>query len=160
MSRSSLVGTWCAPLVLQPGRYSQDLISHVDVFLIFPMNMSFFSFLHLKDSKSHTDKCLFEWLIFKKISYVWLFHFHHLTFCWVFMFSLCCAVLCCANSLQLCLTLHDPVDDSPPGSSVHGILQARSLEWVAMPSFRGSSWPRDLNCVSKVSCIGRQALYH
>ena len=44
-----------------------------------------------------------------------------------------------AKSLQLCLTLFDPVDYSPPGSSVHGILQARILEWVAMPSSRGSS---------------------
>ena len=44
-----------------------------------------------------------------------------------------------AQSLQLCLTLCDPMDCSPPGSSVHGIFQARILEWVAMPSFRGSS---------------------
>ena len=41
--------------------------------------------------------------------------------------------------LQLCLTLDDPMDCSPPDSSVHGILQAGMLEWVAMPSFRGSS---------------------
>ena len=40
---------------------------------------------------------------------------------------------------QSCLTLSDPMDCSPPGSSVHGILQARILEWVAMPFFRGSS---------------------
>ena len=40
----------------------------------------------------------------------------------------------CAKSLQLCLTLCDPMDQSPSGSSVHGILQARILEWVAMPS--------------------------
>ena len=38
--------------------------------------------------------------------------------------------------LQSCLTLCDPMDCSPPGSSVHGILQARILKWVAMPSFR------------------------
>ena len=38
-----------------------------------------------------------------------------------------------------------PLDCSPPGSSVHGILQARMLEWAAMPSFRGSSRPRDQN---------------
>ena len=43
---------------------------------------------------------------------------------------------------QLCLTLHDPLDSSLPGSSVHGISQARILEWVAMPSCRGSSQPR------------------
>ena len=45
--------------------------------------------------------------------------------------------------LQLCPTLCEPMDYSPPGSSVHGILQARILEWVAMPSPRGSSQPRD-----------------
>ena len=45
---------------------------------------------------------------------------------------------------------------SLPGSSVQGILQARILEWVAMPSSRGSSWPRDRTCVSYVSCVGRQ----
>ena len=42
-----------------------------------------------------------------------------------------------AKSLQLCPTLCDPMDSSPPGSSVHSILQARLLEWVAMPSSRG-----------------------
>ena len=57
-------------------------------------------------------------------------------------------------------TLCHPMDCSPPGSSVHGILQARILQWVAMPSFRGSSWPRDWTRVSCVSCIGGQILYH
>ena len=52
------------------------------------------------------------------------------------------------------------MDCSLPGSSVHGILQARILEWVAMPSLRGSSWPRDWTCISYISCIGRQVLYH
>ena len=48
-----------------------------------------------------------------------------------------------AESLQLAPTPYDPMDCSPPGSSVHGILQARILEWVAMPSSRGSSRPKD-----------------
>ena len=61
---------------------------------------------------------------------------------------------------QSCLTLCDSMDCSPPGSSVHGILQARILEWVAMPSSRGSSQPRDQSCVSYMSCIGRWVLYH
>ena len=60
---------------------------------------------------------------------------------------------------QLCPTLCKPVVCSPLGSSVHGILQARILEWVAMPSSKGSSWPRDWTCVSSISCIGRQILY-
>ena len=46
-----------------------------------------------------------------------------------------------------------PMDCSPPGSSDHGILRARILEWVAMPSSRGSCWPRNWTHVSCVSCI-------
>ena len=60
---------------------------------------------------------------------------------------------------QSCLTLCDPTDCSPPGSSVPGILQARILEWVAFPFSKGSSQPRDRTWVSRVSCIGRQVLY-
>ena len=48
-----------------------------------------------------------------------------------------------ASLLQSCLTLYDPMDCSPPGSSVHGILHARILEWVAILFSRGSSRPRD-----------------
>ena len=59
-----------------------------------------------------------------------------------------------------CLTLWDPMDCSPPGSSVHGILQARILEWVAMFSSRVSSLLRDQTRISCVSYIGRQVLYH
>ena len=66
----------------------------------------------------------------------------------------------CAKSLQLCLTLCTPMDCSPPGSSVHGILQARVLEWGAVSSSRGSSQPRDQTCSSYISCIGRWVLYH
>ena len=48
-----------------------------------------------------------------------------------------------AKSLQSCLTLCNPMDCSLPGSPVYGISQARILEWVATPSFRGPSQPRD-----------------
>ena len=54
----------------------------------------------------------------------------------------------CAQLLQSCLTLCNLMDCSPPGSSVHGILQARILEWVAMPSSRGSSPTGDQTCIS------------
>ena len=54
----------------------------------------------------------------------------------------------CAKLFPSCLTLCDPMDCSPPGSSVHGILQARILGWVVTPSSRGSSWLRDRTCVS------------
>ena len=63
-------------------------------------------------------------------------------------------------ALSRCLTLRDPMDYSPPGSSVHGILQARILEWADTSSSRGSSPPRDRSRVSRVACSGRKALYH
>ena len=58
------------------------------------------------------------------------------------------------QSLQVCPTLQ-PHGLGPPGSSVHGILQARTLKWAAISSSRGSSRPRDRTRVSYVSCIGR-----
>ena len=72
-------------------------------------------------------------------------------------FMLACML---AKSLQSCLTLCEPMDCSLPESSVHGILQVRILEWVAMPSSRGSSQPRDRSLVSYVSCFGRRVLHH
>ena len=56
-----------------------------------------------------------------------------------------------------CPTLCDPLDSSPPGSSVHGILQARILEWVTVPFSRGSSWP---NSQTHLSLTGRRVLHH
>ena len=66
----------------------------------------------------------------------------------------------CAKSLQSCLTLCYPTDCSPLGSSIYGILLARILEWVALPSSRESSWFRNQSHVSYISCIGKQVLYH
>ena len=57
-------------------------------------------------------------------------------------------------------TLCDPMDCNLTGSSVHGIPQVRLLEWVAMPSSRGSSWPRDQTPISCISGIGRPILSH
>ena len=64
----------------------------------------------------------------------------------------------CAKSLQSYLTLCNPMDPTP-SSSVHGILQARILEWVAVLSPRGSSLPRDQTSISYISCLGRWVLY-
>ena len=50
---------------------------------------------------------------------------------------------CCCLVTKLCLTLCNPMDYSPLGSSVHDILQARILEWVAISFSKGSCWPRD-----------------
>ena len=81
-----------------------------------------------------------------------------------------------AKSLQSCPILFDPMDyrhplhppppshptspSPPPCSSVHGIILARILESVAMPSSKGSSPPKDRTRVDYTSCIGRQILYH
>ena len=59
-----------------------------------------------------------------------------------------------AKSLQSCLTLWDPMDCSPPGSSVRGTLQERILECEAIAFSRGSSLSRDQTCISYTSCTG------
>jgi len=59
--------------------------------------------------------------------------------------------------VQSCSTLCDPMDCSLQGSSLHGVLQAKLLEWVAISFSRWSSWPRDRTCVS---CIGRWILFY
>ena len=74
-----------------------------------------------------------------------------------FTYSLYCA--CVPSRPVVSDSLWPPVDCSPPGFSVHEILQAGVLEWVAMPSSRGSVPPRDWTQVSCVSCIGRRIRY-
>ena len=64
--------------------------------------------------------------------------------------------MCMLSHVMSCPTLCDPMDYSPPGSSVRGIFQARILEWVAMPSSKGSSQPRDQ---TRGSCISDGVLY-
>ena len=72
----------------------------------------------------------------------------------------CVHVRVCAQSLSRVPTLCNPMGWSPPGSSVHEILQARVLEWVAMSSPRGSSRPRDRTQVSVCLLHCRWILYH
>ena len=62
----------------------------------------------------------------------------------------CVYVFVCMLGIQSCLTLYKPMDCGPPVSSVHGILQALILEWVAISFYRGSSQPRDQ---TQVPCI-------
>ena len=75
-------------------------------------------------------------------------------FCWVWPLKTVLSYLVCAV-IHLCLTLCDP-----PGSSVHGIFQARILEWVVISYSRASPQPRDRTHVLCVSCTGRWILYH
>ena len=61
---------------------------------------------------------------------------------------------------QSCPALCNLMDCSLPGTSVHGIFQARVLEWVAISIFRGSSQPRDWSHLCYASCLCRWVLYH
>ena len=61
---------------------------------------------------------------------------------------------------QSCLTLCNPMGCRPSGSSVHGIFQARIVQWVAISYSKGSSQPRDRTHISCISWTGRQILYH
>ena len=67
---------------------------------------------------------------------------------WVSCECLYVCVCVCVFVTQSCLTLWDPTDCNPPGSSVYGILLAKILEWVAIPFSKGSSRPRDWTWVS------------
>ena len=73
------------------------------------------------------------------------------SWCYSSLSSICC---CCLVA-KSCLTRWDPVDSSLPGSSIHGISQARILGWVAISFSKGSSPPRDRICIS---CIGSGSL--
>ena len=64
---------------------------------------------------------------------------------------MCVRVRACAKLLPLCPTPYNSMHCSSPGCSVHGILQARILEWVAIPFSRGSSHPRDRTCISCIA---------
>ena len=82
--------------------------------------------------------------------FFWSFSFTHFRKLSQLFGCLICSAAAAAKSLQSCPTLCDPIDSSPPGSSVPRILQARTLEWVAISFCRGSSQPRDR---TQVSCI-------
>ena len=76
------------------------------------------------------------------------------SYCFRVLAMLLLLLLSCFSHVQLFVT---PCTVTPPGSSVHGILQAIILEWVVIPFSRGSSQPKDQ---TQVSCISRQVLYH
>ena len=65
-------------------------------------------------------------------------------------------IVCACSVARVCQTLYDPLDYSPPGSTIRGIFQARILEWFAISSSRGSCRPRD---GTLISCTGRGTLH-
>ena len=82
------------------------------------------------------------------------------SFLFFFFFHQDLASVCGCSVIQSYLTLCDPMDGNPPGSSVHGISQARILEGVAISFSKGSSQPRDRTRISCISCTDRQIFYH
>ena len=93
-----------------------------------------------------------NYILFSQLLPLWTIHLQY-----VQVVSLCLGLSIGSVHAQSCLTLCDPMDCSLPGPSVHGVFQARMLEWVAISYSRRSSQPRDQG---HVSCIGRQILYH
>ena len=102
-----------------------------------------------------TNICWKDYLFFIELP---LLKINWLQMCGLILEFLVCCVH--AKSIQSCPTLCYPMECSPPGCSLHRILQARILEWVVICSSRESSQPRDQIWVSFVSCIGRWLLYH
>ena len=74
-------------------------------------------------------------------------------FVFLFWSLIVAAAAAAAKSLQSCPTLCDPLDGSPPGSSVHGILQARTLEWVAISSSNTWKWKVKVKSLSRVRLL-------
>ena len=89
--------------------------------------------------------------ISQKADLLWVWCPHLLPMGWYFFFnySLCTAAAA-AKSLQSCPTLCDPIDGSPPGPVIPGILQARTLEWVAISSSNAWKWKVKVKSVSRV----------
>ena len=81
-------------------------------------------------------------------------------FLWFVYYVCMCVCVHAHTHAQSCYTLCNSMNCSLPGSFVHGVFQARILEWVAISSSRWSSWPRNWAHISCVSCIVRQILYH
>ena len=85
-----------------------------------------------------------------------LYHFYLYALGYIFKFLYCLVCVCvcvcvCMLVDQSCPTLCNSMGCSPPGSSVHAVLQARILEWVVIPFSRGSSWPRDQTWISWIA---------
>jgi len=95
----------------------------------------------------------------------WCFHnfftsYTQLNLIHVRSYGICykCVYMYVCSVSQVCPIFCDPMHTSPPYSSIHGILQARIPEWVAISFSKGSSQPRDWSCIYCISFVGRQIL--
>ena len=111
-------------------------------------------FFHIKCNPS--DSILPQ--MFSNYPKRWMtYYFPLIFFIWCHIIKCLFLLFSCA---QLCSTICNPLDCSPPSSSDHGIFQARILEWVAVSFSRGSSQPRDQTCNSCVSCVAGSFFTH
>ena len=104
--------------------------------------------------------CVFLWYFKRQLWFYWLGHIYFFFFgfsfiCNGYLFTMCYVYLV----TQSCPTLCNPLDCSPPGSSVHGILQERILEWIAISSSRGILPTQGLNLSLLCFLYCRQILY-
>ena len=141
-------GTTCSGLNLDPVRFTESKFSAVGsdgtswrLLQVLRMDAkpeihrSIFSFTDTNTQIYYRGASSCRW-------YVWFYKWYK----WIHLISVCVCVLVA----QSCLTLCDPMDCSPPGFSVRGILHERILEWIAIPFARESSQPRDQ---TPASCI-------
>ena len=152
---------FCTPGCTVPSLEWSCLCNNVcnSSFIIFySKNMTLFLPSHLPSEKPSMCVLTIQTNPSRLLSYILLIIYLYLVLIKVIIYWI--FVICVhAQSLQLCLTLCDPMDCSPPGSSVHGILQARILEWVAMPSSREASWPGDPTGICLCLLYWRWILY-
>ena len=106
-------------------------------------------------NESHVGKVFYIFLV-NLWNLVFILHLEHILL-WTTCQALSSCCVYCLIGKSCPLLFWDPMDCSPPDSSVHGISQARTLEWVAISFPRGPSLLRDW---TRVSCIGRWILYH
>ena len=104
-----------------------------------------------KEKKWKAQLFLPKWFVGRQELKVECEAFLHLCFC--FLFLKCGHGAAAAKSLQSCLTLCDPVDGRPPGSPVPGILQARTLEWVAISFSNAWKWKVKVKSLSRVRLL-------
>ena len=110
-------------------------------------NLCYFSFLFSK-IRNNCNSSL--------IGLIWEWN-EYIYECVISILISCLVNYCLCSVAQLCQTLSDPMESSPPDSFVHGIFHTRILEWVAIFYSRGTSQPRNQICIS---CIDRWILYH
>ena len=159
-------GCWISRWIRQGKQQVVNILSGFHIQCIQIVNNTDLSLkMYVNHLKTHGCEFLFSFLVQQSVSpfeyseQCFLSHRDHYS-------SLCVCVCVCARAWVSCPLgcvwfFYNPMDCSPPASSVHRILQARILEWVAISSSRAFPQPRDWTHVSCVSCIGRRiSFYH